>query len=533
MPTAEQDLRLQMLNTLLTTPHRQLDQVWPVHRELIDKDPRFYVRLAAWYSDHGDVRDHKEMFVVTLSLSELPGHRDVGLALLRGLPPYQVARVVDFIHGRKRTRRVPAAHQAKRVHLTREHEKELARLSHKKARLRLKEIRREQRRWETVVEELGLFRNPPRSLRTEVSRYLREREADPDWFDSTVLVARKSLKRLYGVLHVRPGERAQKILFERDPPANSRLMGLRDLVRAPTAAEKAAAVARHKIPFRVAATVLRELTRDVLEALIERMSPQELINNLGALRRRGVFGDPDLRALVELKLEDAKLSTRVSALKAEKAVEAAGFTGAVREKLEEVADVQIKARGRITRPVALLVDKSGSMDEAIDLGKRIGAMIAAVCAKELYVYAFDTMAYEVEAAGPKLADWHRAFAGIKAAGTTSCGVALEMMRRRGQRAEQILMVTDEEENEPPLFVEALQRYRKEVEPSTAVCLVKVSDASTKLEDRCREAGIKVETFQFTGDYYALPNLVPLLAPPSELDLLLEIMDYPLPQRRPD
>src|SRR5262249_51577907 len=196
--------------------------------------------------------------------------------------------------------------------------------------------------------------------------------------------ARKALKRLYGVLHIRPGERAQKILFERDPPADSRLMGLRDLVRAASPAEKAEAVGKHKIPFRVAATVLRDMTREVLEAIIERMSPQELINNLSALRRRGAFGDPDLKALIELKLEDAKLNTRVSALKAEKALEATGLRGTVREKLEEVADVQIKARGRITRPLALLVDKSGSMDEAIELGKRIGAMIAAVCTRELY-----------------------------------------------------------------------------------------------------------------------------------------------------
>ena len=58
MTIQEQDLRLEMLNTLLTTPHRDLEKIWPVHRELIDKDPRFYVRLAAWYAGHGDVRDH-------------------------------------------------------------------------------------------------------------------------------------------------------------------------------------------------------------------------------------------------------------------------------------------------------------------------------------------------------------------------------------------------------------------------------------------------------------------------------------------
>src|SRR5437588_4790034 len=114
MPQNEQDLRLGILNTLLTTPHRQLEAIHPVHEEMVRQVPRFYVRLAAWYNDHGEVRDHKEMFVVTLALSAFPGHRDVGLALLRGLPPYQVARVVDFVHGKKTTRKVgPRPEKAK------------------------------------------------------------------------------------------------------------------------------------------------------------------------------------------------------------------------------------------------------------------------------------------------------------------------------------------------------------------------------------------------------------------------------------
>jgi hypothetical protein len=42
----------------------------------------------------------------------------------------------------------------------------------------------------------------------------------------------------------------------------------------------------------------------------------------------------------------------------------------------------------------------------------------------------------------------------------------------------------------------------------------------------------VDAFQFTGDYYSLPNLVPLLARPSKLELLIEILEYPLPARKP-
>jgi hypothetical protein len=267
-------------------------------------------------------------------------------------------------------------------------------------------------------------------------------------------------------------------------------------------------------------------------ALLERMSPQELINNLAALKRRGAFDNPDLKALIEQKLEAAKTGTRVSAFKAEEAMKAADLSADVRRKLEEVADTQVKAKGRIVRPTALLIDKSGSMSVAIELGKRIGAMISTICEKELYVYAFDTMAYPVERAGADLAAWERALLGITAGGGTSCGVALEYMRRKGQYVEQIIMVTDEEENTTPLFVDALQKYRAEVKADPNVCFVRTPGAQILLEERCRQAGIMADAFQFEGDYYSLPNLVPLLSRPSKLELLMEIMEYPLPVRKP-
>src|SRR4030095_12305937 len=95
-----------------TSARGDLAKIWPVPQEMVAKDPRFYVRLGAWYADHGDVRDHKEMFIITLILSDFEGHRDVGLAMLRGLPPYEVVRVLDFIHGRKKTKKVRAEPKA-------------------------------------------------------------------------------------------------------------------------------------------------------------------------------------------------------------------------------------------------------------------------------------------------------------------------------------------------------------------------------------------------------------------------------------
>ena len=520
--SSEQDLRLRLLNTLLTTPHRKLEEVWPVHRDMVAADPRFYVKLAAWYADNGDVRDHKEMFVVTLALSDFPGHRDVGLALLRQMPPYQVTRVLDFVNGRKVTRTVVET-QTERA----------TKREKKRAKVRTTVPVNARK----VTESVGLFRNPPRSLRTEIERYLREREGDADWFDGTVLVARKAVKRLYALNHVKPSERAQRILFDEDPPRDSRLFALRELAKATSPAEQAAAIVASAIPYRVAATVITQMTPTVLLALVERMSPQELINNVSSLKKRGAFENADLKALIQQKLEHARAggrgSERVSAFKASRAIEATAgeLSSDVREKLEQVADARVKARGRIQRPTALLVDKSGSMQLAIELGKRIGAMISAVCERELYVYAFDTMAYPIERAGEDLASWERALSGITAGGGTACGAAVEYMRLKQQYVEQIILVTDEGENQGPLFVETLAKYREGLKADPAVCIVRTPGGMDHLEAKCRKAGVPVDVFQFGGDYYSLPNLVPLLSKPSRLELLMEIMEYPLPVRK--
>ena len=520
--TREQDIRLDIVNTLLTTPHRQLDKIWPIHREMVSKDPLFYSRLASWYNDNGDVRDHKEMFVVTLALSDFTGHRDTGLALLRGLPPYQVGRVIDFIHGRKTTKKVRVQAKEKR---------------RKKARLKIKgrankaNSQNAEVKYTTKVENYGLFRNVPRSVKTEVVRYLRQREADPDWFDSTALTARKTLKRLYALLHVRPGDRAQAVLFDDNPPVDSRLFQLRELAKATSPAQQAAAIIENRIPYRVASTVIKQMTPTVLLALINAMTPQETINNLGSLKRRGAMDNADLKTLIEQKLQLAKSDQRVSALKAEEAIRAAGVSSDVRKKLEAVADTQIKAKGRIKRPTALLVDKSASMHQAIELGKRIGAMVSAICENDLFVYAFDTLAYPIECRGTDLADWEKAFHGITASGATSVGVPLVTMERKKQYVEQVIVITDEGENTSPTLAKALGDYQKSIKAEPNICIVRTPGGASIVERQLRANGVHVDVFPFDGDYYSLPNLVPMLSRPSRMELLMEIMEYPLPQRQ--
>ena len=524
----EQDLRLNLLNTLLSTPHRDLAALYPLHSEMIERDPLFYARLASWYDRNGDVRDHREMFVVNLCLSTFDGHRAVGLALLRKMPPYQVARVVDFIKGTPARKPKVIADARETVALAPNlAARALGVLRRAPAKAATKE--RAARKVAEKAVPKGLGRNVPRSMKTEIAGYLRTRENDAASFDMATLHARSALKRLYAGLHIPPGPRAQAILFDDNPPEDSALFALKLIAGEADPAAQARALAEFKIPYRVAVSVIKNLTPMTLAALINAMSPQEVVNNVASLKKRGAFDNADLKSLIEEKLAQAQTDGRVSAYKAQVAATAAGADAELGAQLDAITDAQVKSKGRISRPTAMLIDKSGSMDVAIDVGKRLGAMISTICESGLWVYAFDTMAYPVEVAGENVADWERALNGIRAGGGTSCGAAIAWMERREQRVEQIIMITDERENGNPRFRDSLRKYQEAMNVVVDVVFVKVGGAGDALEKDCEALGVSVRAFNFAGDYYALTNLLPLLTRPSMLELLMEILEFPLPK----
>ncbi|MDY6897888.1 MAG: hypothetical protein SWZ49_07380, partial [Cyanobacteriota bacterium] len=196
MNTAEKDLRLELINTLLTTPHRELEKVAEFHKIIIELDPLFYGHLAIWYQINGDVRDHKEVFVGHLLTSNIEEHRDAGFVMLQQFPPYQVARIVDF-----------------------------------------------------MKQQRGKV---PRSTRTAVTRYLKAREINPQFFDRAALRGRKAMKHLYATLHIKPGQRADAVLFKGTPPEDSLAYMLKQIAKAETPAEQAALIVEHNIPYTIA-----------------------------------------------------------------------------------------------------------------------------------------------------------------------------------------------------------------------------------------------------------------------------------------
>ncbi|QDG52992.1 VWA domain-containing protein [Persicimonas caeni] len=474
MNIEERNTRLELLNSLLTTPHRQLDAVGAVHLEMLERDPIFYGHLAVWYQQNGRVRDHKEVFVANLLASPLTEHREAGFVLLQKLPPYQVSRVVDF-----------------------------------------------------MKRHIG---KTPRSTRTAVTRYLRGREANPRAFDGAVLRARKHLKHLYATLHIRPSARADRVLFDDEPPEGSRPWVVKQLAKTDDAGAQARLIAEHRLPYPVAVGALDEVSAPVLAALVHVMSPQEVINNLKSLEARGALEHAPLEELILGKLEEAESDRRVSAYKAKVAAEATAAGAKTRERLDRVTERQVAAQGSIKRPTGLLVDKSSSMSDALEVGKRLAALISGITDSELYVYAFDTAPYRVQARGTTLAAWEEAFRNLNAGGATSVGAPVEAMRLRKQAVDQFVIVTDEGENTSPYLAQAYRNYCETLRRTPDVVIVRVGMASNRCTSSLQGERVRVDTWDFAGDYYALPNLVPLLSRPSRLELMLEILDTPLPER---
>jgi hypothetical protein len=475
--TTEQDLRVDILNSLMSTPHRNIEELVELHAFMRETDPIFYGALAVWYQENGDVRDHKEVFVANLLVSELTEHREAGFMLLQKLPPYQVARVVDVLK-----------------------------------------------------EHIG---KTPRSTRTAVERYLRRRERNTDFFDGAVARARKDMKHLYATLHIRPSERANAILFEDAPPEGSLPWIVKQLANAGSPTDQARFIVEHEVPFTTAVGAVDKMTPAVMVALLSVMSPQEVINNMGALERRGAMDNAKVKLLIQRKLEEAQTDDRVSAYKAKVAAEATGADEETAEKLQAVTEAQLAKIGSIERSTALLVDKSASMDQALEVGKRLAALVSGNINAELTVYAFDTAPYRIEAKGTSLAAWEAAFRHISAGNATSVGCAVQAMARRKERVEQIVIVTDEGENTAPYVADAYETYREAVNAAPDVILVRIGEwASRTVQTSLQDRRIAVDAWTFEGDYYALPNVLRLLTRPSKLDLVMEILETDLP-RRPD
>lgn len=505
-PAVEGDIRIRILNSFMSCPHRDTEQLKKIHAEIREQDPLFYSHLACWYLKKGEIRDHNEVFASMLITDPFTDNREVGLALFRKHAIFMKNRILGFVRGKKVKIRTKTG---------------------KKIQIGKKSVD------EVKITEkwVGMKENTPSSFETEVKNYLRWLEADNARFDSVALRNRADLKNLYVKMKIKPSDRAQSILFEKKLPEDSKLNVLKEISEA-SPVNAAKMIVENKIPYTVAVGLVDKITPTVLVALIDSMSPMEVINNMASLEEKGAMENEQTKALIQEKLKKAEKSKSVSTLKSKTAARTGRIKDeAVLEQLDKVADAQVKKSGQISVPTAIFVDRSGSMDKAIEVGKSAAALISGATIADLTVVAFDTTPMPIVSKGTSLSDWEKAFKPVKAGGSTSMGCALKYLMEMGKVVETIVVITDEGENASPMFTTVYELYAKKFNVRPNVVIIHVGPPETTFSLNLKRAKIDFDMYTPAGnDYYALPGLIPLLAKTSKLDLVIEILNTPLISR---
>lgn len=478
-----------IVSVLTRSTHGRLEDYLPTATRAAQEQPEFLAHLIAWNEKRGQVRDSK-----------------------LALPLIHLAYTTPAQVGQSEFRENALAHLALRS--PRELVAGLA--FRKAARLAGSE-----------------------QIRKLVERYLRAREEKWPWWERTTLQHRHQMRTLYASLRVKPSAMAQLVLFgnaagkgqpqvKAAPPAGTVFARVATL-SSMTARDAAGVVARDKLPFLVvmgaAGAHLKD--PDFALALIQSMSPTEVVTNTKLLEKLGVRTVPALRSAFEEALAKVAESKRAPALKTTRAAEAVG--GVLGEKLHATQERQLKAAG-IDGDWLVLGDMSGSMQAAIEGARQVAAILTRLVKGKVHLIFFNDRPRHMDVTGLDYEQIKALTTRIVANGGTSIGSGLALAREMALEFQGIAVVSDAKENTSPWFAQVYQSMELEV----PVYLYRFRPGVTchsdrDLRDTMAAIGAGLEEFDLTHgqvDYYSLPNLVQTMRT-ARYSLGQEILDTPL------
>lgn len=461
--------RNQVIQELTRSPHRDLNQFLLVGNRAAVEDPEFFGHLIAWNHQKGEVRDAKVALpMIALGCEYTSAGNGVlvenALAHLADLNPRLLVRALEF---RKNARA------------------------------------------------------PKNLLQRFVHRYLADLEGDPRDWDNTALQHRDDLGRLYTWAHRATSEAAKQAWgWKRTdgtrPPRRGKFAIVATLGALP-ALEIAGLIDRYKLPWLVVRGALgaRIKEPDVLMAVLSRMTAADIVTMSKTLVKWGVNDHAITRAAYEEALTKAAKPKRSkgTTLKASRAAKALKQVGEEKTagKLEALQQKQLDHVRTIEGRWLVLADKSSSMSQAIDAGKRIAAVLGTLAKGTVHLVFFDSAPRPLgNVEGKSLQAIELATALMRASGNTSIGCGMQWALDHQILVDGIVVVSDGGENTAPWFHEAYQRYAAKMGTSPTVYFYHLNGDRDALSVNCARYGVELQTFDLVTtrpDDYSLPTLV--------------------------
>ena len=262
------------------------------------------------------------------------------------------------------------------------------------------------------------------------------------------------------------------------------------------------------------------LTPAIMVTLLPSLSDRDLRMLTPTLEDLGLMTEPEIRKRWEKAIADA---TDQRGLNVAKNVR----SRALKDKLEEASDNAARkavAEAAADQPVEVmfLIDKSGSMEGAIDKSKEaLARILAGFPPEHVHIASFDTSGTVLKPKAPTRAAVQHMLGGIKAGGGTVHASGVRVLANTGVRIapghKLIVIVVGDEAGEPgEQLARAFEEYGYDV--AAIAMLVNVSGArGTTVQSCARALGVpysEVQIDQFDDPYQVTRVLRALLEAPK-------------------
>lgn len=482
--TEQSKSRNLLFQSLTQVQHRDYAPMVADFHRALDEDPDFIARACVYIANGGtNIRDTADCAVITLltSPNAYPEYREAGRCLLlgnevynvsseaKGLEPFRIFRIDEFVR----------KYQSK----------------------------------------------SPRLMRDIMTDYIRFLESNPARFDGVAIRNRKAMKSTYIHFHIKPDGRAQAILFDNNPPKDSKLGILKQIANSKDVREQVRLVIENKIPYSVATSVLPKMTPAVGVALIEVMSPTEALNSRAWIEKSGLL---EIREVKDVYLNKVAQATK-SVASIDNRRSAQGTDAEVQAVISKAKDEAASKQQRITQNIAVLGDKSGSMEKVLQIMVKFLTRITPLCDGELAVILFNDYAQEIKADWKSLSAAENALKGIRAGGYTSVEAGINLALQNGYSPQMVVILTDEVENRGSYAKVLAKMEQRGLDVPHTICLT--LGENTLLTRSIETAGFRVDRFQISGeDYYIFDQVAAILGGKPRLTLVDSILSTPLPYR---
>lgn len=195
-------------------------------------------------------------------------------------------------------------------------------------------------------------------------------------------------------------------------------------------------------------------------------------------------------------------------------------------------EIMRRTSNKIEKNLLILVDRSESMENAIEVATQFCAKITPLCTADLMVIYHNDVGAIIDAEiRSEINSWTHAFRNVKAGGNVLHQRGLQTALIAGFEPEAIVMITNGDEDKNSNIIQTIVNYSNNTGVDVHVIMigVDVGDKNT-LGPRLGQSGLRFDDLVFDGDYSLFNQIGILLSGPPQQSIVERIMEIELPRR---